>query len=918
MVQNEGAHKVVEAEEAGQLSGEPLPELASNTLTYFDEAASKAEEDLRSTLVSPTANALASVNTLNAGKALQNLAEIDETRRRDLAEIARRPAIARLTIMNEAGGVETLFITSATPRDSYWRGAQVTSYRSPKGRLAAIPVGSDQVIKLPGGLASFEVLARAQLRPSRTAGVWDALNTVLEREGERPLTILSLRALLEGVGIDDSDLDELERMLAEDRQEANVVEGLRRTVIVRMGLREQPLLDQYQDEIFRLPLDSRLAILGPPGSGKTTTLIKRLGLKLDLSVLEDDSATVASTIAGLKGHADSWLMFTPTELLRQYVKEAFARERVAASDHHIQVWDQYRLSTARNRLGILRSSIGGGAILREQLENLAPSTVTNQIGWFEDFAGWQANAFWAELLAQAQVLAAQKNVKISGLGIALEKVVQDATGMSAAGNNNATRALLEFRQFQKQISALLGEIQQQLEITLRRSLVEQMKSDRGLLDGLLGFLRTLGDDSDAEDPDDLEGDEDEEEIPVIQGDRELAFEAYKRALRSYARGLVTKRRVGARSRNGRIIAWLGDRRPSDQLLEGIGEAVIVTAALRRFANPLRQYLARMPTRYRRFRRLRQGEGLWYVNTQFAPNELSPLEVDLVMLAMLRAARSVLEDRRTPAAIDEPSMSIVRTVRDLLRTQIVVDEATDFSPIQLACMSALTDPAASSFVACGDFNQRITTFGSRSRSDLNWAIDDLDVRQIVVTYRHSRQLNAFAHKLAMLSGDESQEALLPADVDNEGVDPVLGLDLSGSNLVDWLRDRIVEIEHRTTRLPSIAILVNSEEEVEPLAVELNAALSPLNIQCGACPRGQVRGQDEQVRVFDVQHIKGLEFEAVFFVGVDKLALVAPEVFEKYLYVGSTRAAMYLGLTASADRLPDVMTTLAPEFTVNWKY
>ena len=29
----------------------------------------------------------------------------------------------------------------------------------------------------------------------------------------------------------------------------------------------------------------------------------------------------------------------------------------------------------------------------------------------------------------------------------------------------------------------------------------------------------------------------------------------------------------------------------------------------------------------------------------------------------------------------------------------------------------------------------------------------------------------------------------------------------------------------------------------------------------------------VRVFDIQHIKGLEFEAVFFVGVDRLAAVS---------------------------------------------
>ena len=36
-----------------------------------------------------------------------------------------------------------------------------------------------------------------------------------------------------------------------------------------------------------------------------------------------------------------------------------------------------------------------------------------------------------------------------------------------------------------------------------------------------------------------------------------------------------------------------------------------------------------------------------------------------------------------------------------------------------------------------------------------------------------------------------------------------------------------------------------------------------MQVSACPDGKVVGQETAVRVFDVQHIKGLEFEAVFF-------------------------------------------------------
>ena len=65
-----------------------------------------------------------------------------------------------------------------------------------------------------------------------------------------------------------------------------------------------------------------------------------------------------------------------------------------------------------------------------------------------------------------------------------------------------------------------------------------------------------------------------------------------------------------------------------------------------------------------------------------------------------------------------------------------------------------------------------------------------------------------------------------------------------------------------------------------------------------------GQDSDVRVFDVQHIKGLEFEAAFFLGIDRLARTLPDLFDKYLYVGVTRAATYLGLTCDAE-LPATM-------------
>ena len=73
-----------------------------------------------------------------------------------------------------------------------------------------------------------------------------------------------------------------------------------------------------------------------------------------------------------------------------------------------------------------------------------------------------------------------------------------------------------------------------------------------------------------------------------------------------------------------------------------------------------------------------------------------------------------------------------------------------------------------------------------------------------------------------------------------------------------------------------------------------------------------GDEREVRIFDVQHIKGMEFEAVFFVGIDRLAQRIPGLFLRFLYVGVTRAATSLGLTCETT-LPKRLEPVRSHFT-----
>jgi UvrD-like helicase family protein len=67
----------------------------------------------------------------------------------------------------------------------------------------------------------------------------------------------------------------------------------------------------------------------------------------------------------------------------------------------------------------------------------------------------------------------------------------------------------------------------------------------------------------------------------------------------------------------------------------------------------------------------------------------------------------------------------------------------------------------------------------------------------------------------------------------------------------------------------------------------------------------------------RHIKGLEFEAVFFVGTDRFAERLPDLFDRFFYVGVSRAATYLGVTCEGV-LPNRLELVRGHFgTAHWR-
>lgn len=894
--------------ELKQESRQHIEHVADEALTQIESIATAAKGKLHDgrTLGS---DALASINTMTSSSTIQKLDQISQANRESYQILAAEPAIARVVVVDEEGEERTYYICRTSPVSGF---PNLASYRAPVGRLASLAIGAE--FTLPNGTV-VEVLERAQLRPTALADGWDSHDTVVEAEHFGPLTIESLRALLTEVAGEEFTEDLLGQLLAEETVKANIIDGVRRSVITKMGLRDQPVLDQYQDEIFRLPLDKRLLILGPPGTGKTTTLIRRLGQKLDTAFLEEGEQRLVEMVGTAQGvsHANSWLMFTPTELLKQYLKEAFAREGVPAPDLRIRTWQDYRRELARNALGVLRTATGGGTfVLKDGLPSLSTDALDRPIHWFDDFNTWQRNAYAQELHEAGTMLREAKTPEVQGMGERLQNILAQAGDGALASTFGSLAAELP------KVQTLVTSLKEASDNKIKAALKLQLNRNRAFLDELARFIDGLqqAQTPDADEQDDLDADDDED-APAPRTGRAAALNAYMQAVRAQARAAASKRTVSKSSRNGKIIEWLADRGLTETDRAEVGASLLVQTNARRFVNPVKRYVDGIPKRYRAFRRERQQSGGWYRNEGFEARDIHPLELDIVLLAILRAAGDLISRPNIQRDIDSPAWSSLQPILGHYRNQVLVDEATDFSPIQLACMAALAHPRLRSFFACGDFNQRLTTWGARSADDLKWVFADFDIKEITVSYRQSKQLNDLARAMIRAVGRTEQNASLPAHMDSVGVAPALLEHAADTEtVVSWLADRIREIERFVGQLPSTAIFVNVEDDVAPVAETLNAALAEHNIRVIACREGQTVGQESNVRVFDIQHIKGLEFEAVFFVGIDQLAALHPALFDKYLYVGTTRAATYLGVTCEGA-LPLAIESLRTHFGQDWQ-
>jgi hypothetical protein len=222
-----------------------------------------------------------------------------------LRKLLDEPLVARVDVdwgKEGHSSVQTIYF----PRR--WTGglgvpdAQFVSSYAALGQLAEYEAGETANIDVNGQARTGRILKRVLLAPKRKEGQWDALVgdfgivpwgdvlRLLGHESLRDAIAAIVRDLTGPVSVEDV-VGQLMRQAADAASQRL---RIRRKVVDRIALRDRPILDKFQGQVFRLPLDRQVILFGPPGSGKTTTLIKRLAQKRTPEALTEDESRLVT------------------------------------------------------------------------------------------------------------------------------------------------------------------------------------------------------------------------------------------------------------------------------------------------------------------------------------------------------------------------------------------------------------------------------------------------------------------------------------------------------------------------------------------------------------------------------------------------------------------------------------------------
>jgi hypothetical protein len=297
----------------------------------------------------------------------------------------------------------------------------------------------------------------------------------------------------------------------------------------------------------------------------------------------------------------------------------------------------------------------------------------------------------------------------------------------------------------------------------------------------------------------------------------------------------------------------------------------------------------------------------YKNKRLLSQEQSLLVgfINNIAKSLYKASRKLFENA---------THKYITAYKDLCRPVIGVDEATDYSLIEFYGIKSFGHYEVCSYTLCGDIMQLMKPDGITDWKQLKHPLlfEKVEVKNLLISYRQSEELL----KLADLIYQEELKKKSQYQCYLKGEKTPKALWLECEDMEDkakWISNRVMEIVKVYKYVPTIAIFTIDKYKAEELKESLDECdnLIKAGIDVKVCSDNTLEGE-KTLRIFPIDQVKGMEFEAVFFYDIDDIE--STSLINKYLYVGLSRASMYLAVTSNG-RSEKISNMLQNYFAVN---
>lgn len=197
-------------------------------------------------------------------------------------------------------------------------------------------------------------------------------------------------------------------------------------------------------------------------------------------------------------------------------------------------------------------------------------------------------------------------------------------------------------------------------------------------------------------------------------------------------------------------------------------------------------------------------------------------------------------------------------------------------------------------------QRLTKQGIKTWKAIVPFLGEMIPLEMKTSYRQSTALLNVAQSLYTDTiGDEPDYVAYMKST--KVPEPLCYVSEDESAKINWIEKRINEVYIAYgKKLPSIAIFLNNKDDIKGFVDRLRDTdfIYDAGIEIVDGSEGNVLASSNQIRVYPIDVVKGMEFDVVFFHNIDN-AKVDDDLIKRYIYVGVSRAAFFLGITLNAD-------------------